>query len=89
MHQDRPYFSVRKPSRFPVCGSTRVVKIAYGLPGPELAAAAQRGEVALGGCCVSDYDPRWYCADCDTVILPAALEGVLPDDLFASNPTGG
>ena len=89
MHQDRPYFSVRKPSRFPVCGSTRVVKIAYGLPGPELAAAAQRGEVALGGCCVSDYDPRWYCADCDTVILPAVLKRLLPDDLFASNPTGG
>lgn len=34
----------------PRCGSNDVRPIAYGLPGPELVAAAQRREVVLGGC---------------------------------------
>jgi hypothetical protein len=88
MQQDRPHFSARKPRRCPVCGSAWVLKIVYGMPGPELAAAAQRGEVALGGCCISDYDPSWCCADCDTVIFQAALEGVLLDATFTGTPTG-
>lgn len=86
MQQDRPYFSARKPRRCPVCGSARVLKIVYGLPGRELAAAAQRGEVALGGCCISDHDPSWCCADCDTVIFPAALKSILSDVSFTGTP---
>jgi len=26
------------------------------------------GKVALGGCCISDDDPVWECADCETTI---------------------
>jgi hypothetical protein len=48
----------------PSCGSTEVVPIAYGLPGPELMERAERGEVALGGCLVSGNDPRWQCRSC-------------------------
>lgn len=28
------------------------VPIVYGLPGPELVEAAERGEVLIGGCCI-------------------------------------
>jgi len=33
----------------PQCGSQDLVPIVYGLPGPDLSKAAQRGEVVLGG----------------------------------------
>lgn len=48
----------------PTCGSTDRARIVYGLPGPELMEAAERGEVVLGGCCVSDDDPRYACRAC-------------------------
>jgi hypothetical protein len=48
----------------PDCGSTDVVPIVYGLPGRQLCDAAQRGEVVLGGCCVSGADPAWICRLC-------------------------
>jgi len=31
------------------------------MPGFELFEAAERGEVALGGCCISDDDPTHEC----------------------------
>jgi hypothetical protein len=36
----------------------------YGLPLQELAAAAQRRQVVLGGCVLTAHDPAWDCADC-------------------------
>ena len=49
----------------PQCGSAEVVPIIYGFPGPELAEESERGKVELGGCVVSDDDPRWCCKRCD------------------------
>jgi hypothetical protein len=46
------------------CGSTHAVPIVYGLPGPELQAQAEAGEVILGGCVVDDDSPVWHCGDC-------------------------
>jgi hypothetical protein len=48
----------------PRCGSTQVVRIVYGLPTAKTVASANRGEIKLGGCCVSRYSPRLYCKDC-------------------------
>ena len=48
----------------PDCSSTDIVPIAYGFPTPETQKALQRGEVALGGCCISDDDPTWICRAC-------------------------
>jgi len=48
----------------PECGSADVVPIAYGKPGTELASAAERGEVVLGGCMVSEDSPNWHCNAC-------------------------
>ena len=50
--------------RCPVCDSTDNVRIIYGLPGPELAKKADRGEVALGGCCFGPESPTRYCRAC-------------------------
>jgi hypothetical protein len=34
----------------------------FGLPGPEARAAAAAGQLALGGCIVTDDQPNWQCA---------------------------
>ncbi|HEY5231288.1 MAG TPA: hypothetical protein VIJ11_10410 [Galbitalea sp.] len=44
------------------CGS-RAVPIVYGMPGFDLFEAADRGEVALGGCIVDDELPTWRCTN--------------------------
>ena len=56
----------RLPLGLKVCPQCEgdLVPIVYGLPGPELFAAADRGEVLLGGCIVSDSDPRVQCREC-------------------------
>jgi hypothetical protein len=55
---------LRAPDKCSRCGSGRLVAIAYGYPGPEMMAAAERGEVLLGGCVVSAEMPLAGCADC-------------------------
>ncbi|WP_156251507.1 hypothetical protein [Pseudactinotalea terrae] len=58
------------PTRCPECGSGDVVEIVYGMPGPELFEAAERGEVVLGGCVMfvdpdgQSADPDRSCRDC-------------------------
>ncbi len=49
----------------PYCGSVRVIPIAYGLPSAEGMARARRGEIVLGGCCLSRESPRWACRKCE------------------------
>ena len=49
----------------PACSSTSVLPVAYGMPTPELRAAAERGEVALGGCVVDrSVLDTVLCRDC-------------------------
>lgn len=49
----------------PVCHSAeQVIPIAYGYPGMEMFEAAQRKEIILGGCIISDESPPWYCEAC-------------------------
>jgi hypothetical protein len=61
-----------KPS-CPGCGSSDLARIMYGLPieSAALTKAIERGEVALGGCCVSGDDPEWRCNACHTDFSPA------------------
>ncbi len=44
----------------PVCGSLGV-RIAYGMPGPDLVDAGEEGRLVLGGCVVTGFDPEWAC----------------------------
>jgi hypothetical protein len=50
--------------RCPDCRSPHVVPIVYGLPSPQLFAAARYGHVALGGCVVTQSSPEWSCRVC-------------------------
>ena len=53
------------PDRCPKCGQAdAVISIVYGYPASEAEQAAERGEVALGGCVVGDIDPRCTCRRC-------------------------
>ena len=47
----------------PACGG-KLVPILYGLPDAEAGRAAERGEIALGGCTLMGDDPRLACAAC-------------------------
>ena len=49
----------------PKCGSENAIPIAYGMPGPELFKKAEAGKVKLGGCCIEDNSPEYYCNDCE------------------------
>jgi hypothetical protein len=40
-------------------GGVKVARVAMGKPGPESMAAAERGEIVLGGCVVLGMEPRW------------------------------
>jgi hypothetical protein len=48
------------------CGNcdTELRPIVYGFPAGELADAADRGELFLGGCCISDDSPTHRCPRC-------------------------
>ncbi|GAA3959253.1 hypothetical protein GCM10023085_47050 [Actinomadura viridis] len=45
----------------PRCGGA-AAPVLYGLPGPEMFEAAERGEIVLGGCEVGPE--RWWCGTC-------------------------
>lgn len=59
----------------PVCGS-RGVRIAYGMPGPEMMDAAQEGRIVLGGCVVSGFDPEWACTGPDPHVWRSGEEAL-------------
>jgi hypothetical protein len=57
----------RRKRGCPRCGSLDVVPILYGYPGPEMMDMANKREIELGGCCVTDRDPRKHCKACGEV----------------------
>lgn len=40
-------------------GQIKIVPLVVGLPARETAAQAARGEIVLGGCISSDFDPKY------------------------------
>lgn len=48
----------------PSCGSEKVATILCGFPGPEMFENQPDDDIVLGGCCVTENDPRWSCKDC-------------------------
>jgi len=52
------------PPLCPDCSSATARPIVYGYPGAALAQRAERGQLVLGGCLVTDNDPRWMCPSC-------------------------
>lgn len=48
----------------PACGSKDIIKILYGMPSYEAHLASEKGELMLGGCCISDINPNKHCKSC-------------------------
>ena len=55
--------------------NTGMLPVMYGFPGPEMADDAMQGKIILGGCCVTENDPRWQCPACGAT-LPESAEQV-------------
>ena len=60
----------RAPAACPECGG-RSIPIGYGLPGPDMFGAAERGELHIGGC-TPDLR-RWHCTGCEAKFFPRPL----------------
>jgi hypothetical protein len=58
-----------KPRKCPACKSTGIASILYGNPAfyPELEADLEEKRIVLGGCMVTNDDPRWQCTTCDAL----------------------
>lgn len=56
--------SNRNYNSCPSCKSKNIIPIEYGLPGPEMVKAAEKGEIYIGGCLISDSNPEWHCKNC-------------------------
>ena len=62
-----------KPEVCPCCGASPVAWIMYGLPNftDKLQKAIDDRVLVLGGCVVTDDDPRWACTYCGTLFFEA------------------
>ncbi|WPX08760.1 hypothetical protein [Anaerocellum danielii] len=49
----------------PKCGSKNVLEILYGYPDYKAFEEAEKGNIILGGCCISDNSPDFHCKDCN------------------------
>ena len=59
-----PIIVANRPFRCQKCGG-KVVRMVYGMPGPEMYEKAERKEVVLGGCLFNiDGNPQWACCAC-------------------------
>ena len=52
---------VKKLHKCPECGSIRIADILYGLPvwSQKLDEDLKVGKLVLGGCCITEDDPKW------------------------------
>ena len=50
----------------PACGAKDIARFLFGLPmfSPELEAKLAKRELVLGGCVISEDNPKWHCNVC-------------------------
>jgi len=65
-----------KAWRCPNCLAKAGVPVQYGLPTRAAAEAAERGEVVLGGCVLTDDDPPRCCTNCRAALWPKGVYAV-------------
>lgn len=51
--------------RCPKCGSKNTIKILYGEPTQEIFQQAEADEIKLGGCCIIEGGPEYFCKECE------------------------
>ncbi len=59
----------RKPKACPVCGSDRIATYLLGMPdfsNKKLQKEIDEGKIIIGGCCITEDDPKYHCFECDT-----------------------
>jgi hypothetical protein len=64
MPRNKTSKTVHKKRQKPSCvgGHTdHIIPIVYGLPSEEMMKKAELGLIHLGGCVISDSDPKFYC----------------------------
>jgi len=69
MSKDKPTKIARTKKQKPTCigGHTdHIVPIIYGMPTEEMMRKAELGLVHVGGCVMSDSDPKFYCTSHET-----------------------
>lgn len=49
----------------PKCGAKNTIKILYGTPTQEAFQKVEVGEITLGGCCILEGGPEYFCKDCE------------------------
>ena len=55
-----------KPITCPHCGSTQIGEYLYGLPALNpFDTRILSGELILGGCCIEEDSPKYYCYHCE------------------------
>jgi len=54
------------PKNCPECNGTWIAEILWGYPSDmtPIEEALERKEIVLGGCLVTNHDPRWECNSC-------------------------
>ena len=61
--------AIQPPRICPACDRRTLVGLVFGMPGPDLVAAAEHGEVVLAGCCIEPGlacdAPTMTCTSCD------------------------
>lgn len=65
-----------KAWRCPSCRAKAGVPVQYGLPAPAAVDAAQRGELVLGGCVLTDDDPPRCCTECRAALWSGGVFAV-------------
>ena len=50
----------------PNCSKLSIAEIFWGYPADveSMEESIEKKEIVLGGCCVTDNDPKWECNDC-------------------------
>jgi|CXWL01.1.fsa_nt_gi hypothetical protein len=76
LKSDEKIFRDRKPRTCPSCNGKNVAVILWGLPmiTAELTKAVDENKIVFGGCCISENDPVWRCADCYAEIWRQKIE---------------
>lgn len=60
------HFLPAQPEQCPVCGHQPMARISYGMPLTTNDEDLKMGRRILGGCVISDFDPKWHCVQCKT-----------------------
>ena len=66
----------------------KLLDIVYGMPGPEMFEKANKHEVYLGGCSITEHDSKYFCPKCHREFLEDMSENDEDEDFECATYTG-